>query len=110
MTSGPTPEGRPVIGEIGVRRIAELARLRVEPEEIPALAEHFERMLDFAESLQEVDVEGVEPDLHPDRQAEFVREDRVLGPNSPGSRLDRSAVLANAPDHEGPYFTTPRVV
>ncbi|MFP4406223.1 Asp-tRNA(Asn)/Glu-tRNA(Gln) amidotransferase subunit GatC, partial [Rhodosalinus sp.] len=41
--------------------VAHLARIRVEEDELPALAEEFNRILGFIEELNEVDVEGIEP-------------------------------------------------
>ena len=109
MSADSCADERPRIGEDGVRRIAELAHLRVEDEQFPAFAEHFERMLDFVEKLNEVDVTGVEPDIHCERNAD-LREDTLREPSTPGGPLDRDRVMENAPDHEGPYFTTPKVV
>ena len=106
----PPAEPRARVGEDGVRWIAELARLRVEPDEIPALAAHFERMLDFVGKLQEVDVEGVEPDFSPACPIESLRADEPRAAGSPGGAVDRSQILDNAPQHQGPYFTTPKVV
>ncbi len=106
---GPTP-ARPVIGESGVQRIAELARLRVPAEQVAPLAQHFERMLDFVDTLNEVDVTDVKADIHQQRGAELLRDDRPRDAGFPGGPLDREAVLDNAPAHEGPYFATPRVV
>ena len=108
MTS-PSPE-RPVIGEAGVRRIAELARLQLGKDQIPELSQHFERMLDFVEKLNEVDVEGVEPDLHPARSSDELREDKLRGAASPGGPVDREQILNNAPEEDGQHFLTPRVV
>ena len=42
-------------------RVAKLARIKVEPDQLPALAEEFNNILGFIEQLNEVDVEGVEP-------------------------------------------------
>ncbi|HEX3710000.1 MAG TPA: Asp-tRNA(Asn)/Glu-tRNA(Gln) amidotransferase subunit GatC, partial [Pseudolabrys sp.] len=44
-----------------VRRIAHLARIAVEEEEIEHLKGELNAMLAFVEQLQEVNVEGVEP-------------------------------------------------
>ena len=43
------------------RKVAKLARIKVEDADLPALAEDFNRILGFVEQLNEVDVEGVEP-------------------------------------------------
>ncbi|MFQ5654555.1 MAG: Asp-tRNA(Asn)/Glu-tRNA(Gln) amidotransferase subunit GatC [Planctomycetota bacterium] len=109
--SEPRPRpARPLIGEEGVLRIAELARLRIDPAEVPSLAAHFERMLDFVDKLNEVDVEGVEPDMHPGVFAEGLREDSPWEEGAPGGPVERQRILDNAPESQGPYFTTPRVV
>ena len=41
--------------------VAKLARIKVEDDALPALAEEFNNILGFIEQLNEVDVEGVEP-------------------------------------------------
>jgi aspartyl-tRNA(Asn)/glutamyl-tRNA(Gln) amidotransferase subunit C len=43
------------------RRVAKLARIRVEEADLPALAGEFNTILGFIEQLNEVDVTGVEP-------------------------------------------------
>ena len=43
------------------RRVAKLARIRVEEADLPALAGEFNTILGFIEQLNEVDVSGVEP-------------------------------------------------
>ena len=42
-------------------KVAKLARIKVEEDALPALAEEFNTILGFIEQLNEVDVEGVEP-------------------------------------------------
>ena len=101
--------GPPRIGEEGVRRIAELARLRIDPQDIPELARHFDRMLEFVAHLAEVDVDGVAPDIHGERSVAGLRDDAAR-PAETGEAVKLDSILANAPETEGPYFTTPRVV
>ena len=43
------------------RRVAKLARIKVEDADLPALASEFNTILGFIEQLGEVDVDGVEP-------------------------------------------------
>ena len=43
------------------RRVAKLARIKVEDDALPALAQEFSAILGFIEQLNEVDVEGIEP-------------------------------------------------
>ena len=40
-------------------KVAKLARIKVEDEALPALAQEFNNILGFIEQLNEVDVEGV---------------------------------------------------
>ena len=49
------------IDESTAARVAKLARIKVEPEALPALAQEFNTILGFIEQLGEVDIEGVEP-------------------------------------------------
>ena len=41
------------------RRVAKLARIKVEDEDLPALAGEFNAILGFVEQLNEVDIDGV---------------------------------------------------
>ncbi|WP_207540180.1 Asp-tRNA(Asn)/Glu-tRNA(Gln) amidotransferase subunit GatC [Sabulicella rubraurantiaca] len=89
-----------------VKRVARLARLRVEENEIPGLQAELNGILGWVEQLQSVDTEGVEPLAggNPGGASLPWREDRV----SDGGKVDE--VLANAPDREGDYFGVPKVV
>jgi len=49
------------VDEKTVRRVARLARIKVEDAAVPKLAGELNAILDFVEQLNEVDVTGVEP-------------------------------------------------
>lgn len=85
-------------------RVAKLARIGVEPEALPALAQEFNTILGFIEQLEEVDVEGVEPMTSVTPQRLKRREDVVTD----GGQQDK--VLANAPDAREGFFAVPKVV
>ena len=85
-------------------KVAKLARIKVEDDQLPALAEEFNRILGFIEQLGEVDVEGVEPMTSVTPQRLKRREDVVTD----GDQQDR--VLANAPDAREGFFAVPKVV
>ena len=87
-----------------VRRIAKLARIRVEDDQVAPLQAQLNGILGWIEQLNEVDVEGIEPLTGAAEIALRLREDRV----SDGGIAE--AVLANAPDREGAFFTVPKVV
>ena len=85
-------------------RVAKLARIKVEEDQLPALADEFSAILGFIEQLNEVDVEGVEPmtSVTPMR---LLRRDDVV---TDGDQTD--AVLKNAPDTREGFFAVPKVV
>lgn len=84
--------------------VAHLARIRVEQEDLPALADEFNRILRFIEELGEVDVEGVEPMVSVTPMRLRRRDDAVTDGDMP------EKVLANAPDAREGFFAVPKVV
>ena len=92
------------IDEGTARRVAKLARIKVEEEALPALAAEFSAILGFIEQLNEVDVDGIEPMTSVTPQRLKRREDVVTD----GSQ--QAAVLANAPDAREGFCAVPKVV
>jgi aspartyl-tRNA(Asn)/glutamyl-tRNA(Gln) amidotransferase subunit C len=86
------------------RRVAKLARIKVEDEQLPALAAEFNTILGFIEQLGEVDVEGVEPMTSVTPMRLKRRQDEVTD----GGMQER--VLANAADAREGFFAVPKVV
>ena len=87
-----------------VRRIARLARLRLEEAELERLEGELGSILAWVEQLDEVDVSEVAPMTGAVAMALKMREDVV----SDGDIQDK--VLANAPERIGAYFAVPKVV
>jgi aspartyl-tRNA(Asn)/glutamyl-tRNA(Gln) amidotransferase subunit C len=86
------------------RRVAHLARIRVDEDDLPALAGELSNILTFMEQLNEVDVEGVEPmtsvtPMRLKRRADVVTD---------GNMQDK--ILSNAPDAREGFFAVPKVV
>ena len=92
------------IDESTAARVAKLARIKVEPEALPALAQEFNTILGFIEQLGEVDIEGVEPMTSVTPQRLKRREDVVTDGDQ------QAAVLKNAPDAREGFFAVPKVV
>ena len=92
------------IDESTAARVAKLARIKVEPDALPALAQEFNTILGFIEQLNEVDVEGVEPMTSVTPQVLKRRVDAVTDGDQ------QKAVLANAPDAREGFFAVPKVV
>lgn len=86
------------------RKVARLARIRVEEERLPALAREFDAILHFIEQLNEVDVEGVEPMTSVTPMRLKRRPDAVTD----GDQQEK--VLLNAPDAREGFFAVPKVV
>ncbi|WP_298225101.1 Asp-tRNA(Asn)/Glu-tRNA(Gln) amidotransferase subunit GatC [Acidocella sp.] len=87
-----------------VRRIAKLARIRVNDEEVSTLQNELNAILGYVEQLSDVNVEGVEPLSGGAQMALRQREDNLTD----GGMADK--ILANAPDRIGNFFAVPKVV
>ena len=87
-----------------VRRIATLARIRVEETVIPRLQNELNGILGWIEQLNEVNVEGIEPLTGAAHMALKMRDDVVTDGGYP------EKILANAPDRAGAFFAVPKVV
>jgi aspartyl-tRNA(Asn)/glutamyl-tRNA(Gln) amidotransferase subunit C len=87
-----------------VRRIAHLARIAVEDDEIEHLQGEINSILGFIEQLKEANVEGVEPMTSVTPMKLAMRADEVTDGG------DAARVLANAPQTEEGFFVVPKVV
>ena len=87
-----------------VRRIAKLARIRVNDEEVSTLQNELNAILGYVEQLAEVNVDGVEPLSGGAQMALRSREDKLTD----GDMAEK--ILANAPDRIGNFFAVPKVV
>ena len=87
-----------------VKKVANLARIRVPAERHEQLARELTGIMAWIEQLAEVDTDGVEPmtsvvDAKLPLRADVVTE---------GGHPDK--ILANAPKAIGPFFVVPKVV
>ena len=87
-----------------VEHIAELARLKISPQEKNRYREQLSEILEYASRLGDVDTSGVDPtpSVLPDRSA--FRSDE------PRSGMGAKALLFNAPDVEKDQFQSPPVL
>jgi len=92
------------IDEREARRIAALARLELADDEIPRVARQLSQVLDFAATLDSLDLAGCEPTtLAP--AGEPLRADR-----DDGRTLGAEVATAGAPEAEYGFFLVPPVV
>jgi aspartyl-tRNA(Asn)/glutamyl-tRNA(Gln) amidotransferase subunit C len=89
-----------------VKRVANLARLRLEPEEAARLEGELNAILGWIELLLAVDTAGVEPMAggNPGGASLPWRADAVTDGGVTGK------VLSNAPDRAGDWYAVPKVV
>ncbi|PTM56492.1 Asp-tRNA(Asn)/Glu-tRNA(Gln) amidotransferase subunit GatC [Desmospora activa] len=86
-----------------VEHVAKLARLDLNEEEAQMYTEQLNDILRFAEKLNELDTDGVEPTSHVLPMANVLREDERK------DSLPREQALANAPDQQEGLFRVPPV-
>ena len=87
-----------------VRWVAHLARLELTGAELEAMTKQLGAILDYIDSLKQVNTDGVEPMAH----AVEVR--NVFRPDDPSPSLPVDAALANAPDRRGDFYGVPPVL
>jgi aspartyl-tRNA(Asn)/glutamyl-tRNA(Gln) amidotransferase subunit C len=87
-----------------VRRIARLARLAVDEDQLAAMETELNALLSWVEQLSEVNVEGVPPMTSVVEQRLKMRSDVVTD----GGHADD--LMKNAPQSEGHFFVVPKVV
>lgn len=84
-----------------VLHVAKLARLKVSDDEVDRIAEELSKILDHVETMNELDLEGVEPTSHVVDLTNVLRED-VPRPGLPCEKA-----LEQAPDAADGGFRVP---
>jgi aspartyl-tRNA(Asn)/glutamyl-tRNA(Gln) amidotransferase subunit C len=92
------------VDDATVRRIAHLARIKVEDDEVAHLKGELNAILNWVEQLQAVDVDGVEPMTSVTPMKMKMREDKVTD----GEIADQ--VTQNAPMSDDNFVLVPKVV
>jgi aspartyl-tRNA(Asn)/glutamyl-tRNA(Gln) amidotransferase subunit C len=89
---------------IDIDHVARLARIHLTSDEASRFSEQFSRLFEFIGELQALDVSAI------DATAQVIPLHNVLRDDEVKPSLSREEALANAPDTEGPYFKTPRIL
>jgi len=87
-----------------VLKVAALARLDIDDTAIEPFAEQISTILDYVDTLNNVDTEGVPGTSHAISLTNAFREDELQ------EHLERDRALDNAPEKEEGVFTVPRVI
>jgi aspartyl/glutamyl-tRNA(Asn/Gln) amidotransferase, C subunit len=90
--------------EDDVRKVARLARIHIEEEQVAQLTSELGQIMDWIDLLGQCDTKGVEPLAGVTSDAMPMRPDTIVKTNS------RDDVLANAPESDEGYFVVPKVV
>lgn len=87
-----------------VDHVARLARLDLSEEDRTRMQAELSAILEHAERIQALDLDGLDPTSHPVPLKNMMRPDEVT------PSLDRDDALANGPDVEGGRFRVPRII
>ena len=87
-----------------VEKIAHLARLQFNDTEKVKIEADLNRIIDFMETLNEVDTSMVEPLIYMNDEVNVLRKDEVI------QTITHEEGLANAPKKDTDYFRVPKVI
>ena len=92
------------VNDAFVDNLANLARLHFSDDEKEGIKKDLVRMISFVDKLNELNTDGIEPQLHMTDATNVLREDELQG------SVTREAALQNAPSTDGIYFKVPKVI
>lgn len=87
-----------------VLHVASLARLEIDPASVDKFASQIGQVLEYVDTLNQVDTRGVAPTTHAISLTNAFRDDIVK------SSIDRDAAMSNAPGQEDGNFQVPKVI
>ena len=87
-----------------VKKVAKLARLKVDAKEEQNLKNELNNILEWVDKLQKVDTANIDPMLSVSNEPMPMREDKVT------SKLENKQILSNAPEKKTGFFVVPKVV
>jgi aspartyl-tRNA(Asn)/glutamyl-tRNA(Gln) amidotransferase subunit C len=87
-----------------VKKIAHLARLKLDAADVEGYATNLSKILDLVEQMNAVDTSGVVPMSHPFDVVQRLREDKVTEENQ------REAFQSIAPMSEDGLYLVPKVI
>ncbi|MFH1542469.1 MAG: Asp-tRNA(Asn)/Glu-tRNA(Gln) amidotransferase subunit GatC [bacterium] len=87
-----------------VEHVAKLARLGLTEEEKELFTKQLSDILKFADSLQKLNTDNIEPTSHAIPMKNVLREDKVV------KFEDAEAIIANGPEVDNNQFKVPRIM
>lgn len=92
------------ISKNDVIRVAHLARIGLNEQEIELFSGQLESILEFVDKLKRLDVSNIKPTSH------VLEMQNILRADVPMASLDKEAVLRNAPESANGHFRVPKVI
>ena len=87
-----------------VTKVSNLARIKINNDQLSTISNELESVIDWIDTLNEVNTDGVEPIANVSGQKLPLREDKVTD----GGYSEK--ILINAPEKESGFFVVPKVV
>ncbi|MBH0231419.1 Asp-tRNA(Asn)/Glu-tRNA(Gln) amidotransferase subunit GatC [Halobacillus yeomjeoni] len=87
-----------------VKHVAHLARLAINEEEAETFTKQLDDIITYAEQLNELDTEGVEPTTH------VLDLKNVMRKDEPKKWVEKEDVMKNAPDQKDGQFKVPSIL
>jgi aspartyl-tRNA(Asn)/glutamyl-tRNA(Gln) amidotransferase subunit C len=96
-----------------VERVAELANLDLAVEEKPRMQRDLNAILEYIAQLNELNIAGIEPMAQVSELSDTVQDagdGAGLRADALRPSLDRAQVMEEAPETDGAFFKTPKVI
>ena len=92
------------VAQSDIEKIATLARIRIDQQDIPEVAQRINAILDMVDTMQAVDTADIEPMANPLEARQRLRADTVTESNQ------RDHFQAIAPQAENGLYLVPKVI
>jgi len=92
------------ISSSDVLKVAQLARLELQEDQIDTYTAQLEEILSYVDKLQEIDTQNVPPTTRAVEVVNSMREDLV------DVKCSREDILDQAPHREGDFFRVPKIL
>lgn len=87
-----------------INKVANLARIGITDDDVPAVTNSINEILNLVDKMQQVNTDNVEPLANPHDATQQLRADEVTASN------EREKLLQNAPESENGLFLVPKVI
>lgn len=92
------------ITEDQTRRVAEMARLKLTDEEVKMFTKQLDELIEYAEQLNELPTDNIEPTSHVAELKNVMREDRAR------TWISREEALKNVPEQKDGLIKVPAIL